>query len=218
MSIQSHILLKSGRLSPFVKYIEKVISETVPLVQNKIPISDVDIVVYDNPLGAIPEIGIGGYTPGAHLIFISIDPSFEHLHTTINTQLNRTLAHELHHSLRWHNPGYGETLIDALVTEGLADHFDLEIFGGLPQPWSAALSGKEDKELMEKAKGEFSNKNYDYSSWFFGNEKLGIPRWTGYSLGYRIVEEYLKKHSKTKPSLLYAAKTREFISDNFDEK
>jgi uncharacterized protein YjaZ len=211
MNINLHILLASGTLKPFIKDIENSFNNTVSEVPKYLPIHDVDVIVYDNPEGTVPEQGIGGYTPNKNLVYISLDPSFVNLKESINSELKRTLAHEFHHTVRWINPGYGETLLDALITEGLADHFDLEIFPELLQPWSEAFNDNELKELMEKAKKEFNNTEYDHFAWFYGNEELGIPRWTGYSLGFKIVKDYLKKHPGQKPSKLYSAETNTFI-------
>lgn len=211
MNINLHLLLGTNRLNSYEKAIRTIFSETLSKIQEKMPIHDVDIVMYDNPEGTVPEQGIGGYTPNAHLIYISLDPTFPDLLKSINTELKRTLAHELHHTLRWENPGYGENLLDAIITEGLADHFDLEMFNESPQPWSVAFTEQELAKQLEKAKEEFENKDYDHFAWFYGNEELGIPRWIGYSLGYKLVKDYLEKHPNKKPSTLYNVKTSEFL-------
>jgi uncharacterized protein YjaZ len=211
MTIQTHILLGSRRLQPHAKDIDAAIVKALPFIEEKLPIKDIDIVVHDNPRGSVPELGIGGYTPNAHLVFISLDPSFPKIKESICIHLKHTLAHELHHTMRWRDPGYGITLVDALITEGLADCFDLEVFGGESPPWSRALSDEEFNRMIKKAQGELHNKKYDHSSWFYGNSNMGIPRWTGYSLGYKMIRDYLQKHPDKKPSLLYATKTDTFL-------
>ncbi len=42
-------------------------------------------------------------------------------------------------------------------------------------------------------------------AWFFGSDELGIPRWTGYSLGFKIVRGYLARNPGTKASALATA-------------
>ena len=93
----------------------------------------------------IPEIGVGGYTDprdGNVVIAIADDVQREALETWIPA----TVVHELHHSSRVRTgPGYGVTLGEALVSEGLADHFVSEMFPSTPSlPWDNAfrLSGK----------------------------------------------------------------------------
>jgi uncharacterized protein YjaZ len=211
MNIQLHLLLGSKRLVPFSNIIKDNFEKALPFITSKIPIIDVDVVIYDNPEGTVEEQGIGGYTPNAHLVYIPMNPEFPNLHNSINTELKRTLAHELHHALRWQNPGYGETLLDSLITEGLADHFDIEVFNQSPQPWSIAFSDSELSELMKQAEKDFQNKEYDHYAWFYGNEELKIPRWAGYSLGFKIVKDYLQKYPGKKPSQLYSATTNDFV-------
>ena len=48
-------------------------------------------------------------------------------------------------------PGYGITLAEALVTEGLADHFVAEAFPDTPpQPWDHALSAEQETRALAK--------------------------------------------------------------------
>lgn len=211
MSITPYILLGSGRLKPFTEQIYEAVKEAIGRVNNKVSISNVDIVIYDNPHGAIPEIGVGGYTPDAHVVFISLDPDFSQFEDTLSKELGRILTHELHHVLRWKSPGYGETLLEALITEGLADHFDVEVNKNEPESWCTILSKKQILDLLAKARKEFDNKNYDHNAWFFGSEDKGIPRWAGYSLGFELVNEYLQKYPEKKPSNIYTLRAEEFI-------
>lgn len=210
MNINLHILNASGTLTQYLKTIEMSFKEALEQIRNRIPISNIDIVIYDNPTHAIPEIGIGGYAPTPNLIFVSIDPKFPNLKNSIENELKRTLAHELHHCVRSRSVGYGDTLLEALVTEGLADHFNLEVYGGKPHPWDIALSEEQIKDYLEKAKTNFNDKNYDHNSWFFGSKEKDIPRWTGYTLGFKIVKRYLEKNLDKKPSKIYTTKAEEF--------
>ena len=87
--------------------------------------------------------------------------------------------------------GYGTTLAEVFVTEGLADHFVAEAFPDTPpQPWDHALSGEQETELWRRAQSVLDVPHgYDHQAWFFGGGDL--PRWAGYTLGYRIAEAYL---------------------------
>ena len=88
-------------------------------------------------------------------------------------------------------PGYWITLAEALVTEGLADHFAAEAFPDTPpQPWDHALSAEQEAELWQKAQPILDvPRGYNHRAWFLGDGDL--PRWAGYTLGYRIAEAYL---------------------------
>ena len=122
-----------------------------------------------------------------------------------------TLAHECHHAARWQTVGYGETLFEGIISEGLADHFAQEITERKDlHLWDRALKSKQIKEWLTKAKKEFDNKKYSQYDWFFGSKERGIPKWTAYSLGFYLVDNYLKKHLDMKASTLYKTKAGEF--------
>jgi len=206
-----HLLNASGSLMPFKKDIESITKISVKKIVNVIPVSDVDIVLYEDPQSAISHLGIGGYTPNAHLVFIPFDTRHKHLRNSIRERLEGTIAHELHHALRKRILGYGDTLLEAMISEGLADHFDIEITNKEPDQWDTALTDKQMTAFHKKAKKEYFNKKYDRSAWFFGSKGKGIPKWAGYTLGFNIVSAYLKKHPDKKPSQLYRTRAEEFI-------
>jgi Predicted Zn-dependent protease (DUF2268) len=143
---------------------------------------------------AIPGIGVGGFAdPATGDVSVWIDEAPPGgLKAALETWVPATLAHELHHSSRIRmGPGYGITLAEALVTEGLADHFAAEAFPDTPpQPWDHALSAKQEAELWRKAQPILEVRGgYNHQAWFLGGGDL--PRWAGYTLGYRIAEAYL---------------------------
>jgi predicted Zn-dependent protease DUF2268 len=137
---------------------------------------------------AIPEVGVGGVTaPKGGDVFLWIDGTPPGgLRHALKTRIPQALAHELHHSSRIRTgPGYGKTLGEALISEGLAEHFVDEVFPATPpRPWDRALSKAEERSLWRQAEPVLW-RTYDQNTWFFGGYK--VPRWTGYTLGYRIV-------------------------------
>lgn len=211
-NINLHILKASGKLTPYVGEIGEIFDETIDKVLENISVSNVDVVIVETSYGVIPEIGIGGQTYGQNVLFIYLDtkfPGFEN--KTLKEELPRSIAHELSHVIRWRIIPYGETLLGTLIWEGLADHFEMEINNKAPQAWSVALNANQISKMMKKVKEEYYNKDYDYIAWMFGSKEKGIPKWTGYTLGYKLVAEYLKKHPDKKPSQLHNLKAKEFI-------
>ena len=175
-------------------------------------IRDIDIAIVDNPERIIPEVGVGGFTYSDNFILISLDPEFPGFNDrVINIELQRVFVHELSHAARWKTVGYGKTLLEALITEGLADHFEKEITNKNPNPWSVALDKSQIKQMMKRAEKEYNNKNYNHNEWFFGSKEKGIPRWTGYALGYNLVAEYFEKNPSKKSSQLHNLKAEKFI-------
>ena len=204
LTIRLHILEASGRLTPFVKVIEKKANEAIGKIVRRIPLNDLDIIFNDNPKSTIPELGIGGYCGDANTVFIYLNPEFKNFNKTINEEIERTLTHESHHCLRLRTVGYGETLFEALISEGLADHFDIEVTKKEPSLWDVALTDNQIEKMKEKARKEYASKDYNHNDWFFGSKKKGVPKWTAYTLGYRLVDKYLKNNPGKKPSRLYA--------------
>ena len=211
MNINYHILNARGTLTSYIKTIVGIFNNTINKIAKKIQISNIDIVIEDNPDDTIPEIGIGGYAPNANLIYISLNPKHPQFKISLTENLERTLIHEIHHCMRWRSIGYGKTLLETIISEGLSDHFEIEISNKKPNPWSIALNKNQIKIFLKKARKEFNSKKYNHSEWFFGGKKENIPRWTGYSLGFYLVGEYLKKHQNKKASQLFHTKAEKFI-------
>lgn len=138
------VLDADPHLRPVGSVLRRVIQAAVRRTQSVLPLERqrVDMVVRYDPQSVIPEQAIGVYTPNSNLILISVDPGRGVFRRKFRLALPRTIAHELHHAVRWMNPGYGKTLGEAIVTEGLTAHFELEVFGGRPNPWDVALPKK----------------------------------------------------------------------------
>ncbi|MBL7158999.1 hypothetical protein ISS85_00780 [Candidatus Microgenomates bacterium] len=213
-NVNLHLLQASGRLKEHIPNIERNFEQTLSRVREKIDVTDV--VVYDNPRGAIPEVGIGGRAVTDHFILISLDPEFERFTEVISKQLPRSLAHELYHCLRYQELGFNRNLLQAMIDEGLADHFSYEITDLDLQPWDKALNPEQIKRFGTRALKECRNERYNHDAWFYGSSqqrfsrKPKIPRWAGYTLGHMMVEEYFKINPGTEASELYNVEAEEF--------
>lgn len=207
MGIEFHCLNTSGKLDKYKNKIIDKAKESMNIIRGFIPIDNVDIVIRYSETAILTILG---YSPDANTIYLSIDTQNQNIESIIDSQILRTLSHESHHCLRWRDPGYGETLYEAMVTEGLADHFDIEITGNEPQPWSIVLTDEKLQEMEQKAKAFYWSK-YDHNLWFYGTNASEIPNWTGYSLGFKIIDEYLKI-SHEKPSKLFSKSAREIYN------
>jgi uncharacterized protein YjaZ len=138
----------------------------------------------------IPQIGLGGFTDAQGNVFVVLE---EPLREDAGDWLPALIAHELHHANRIRaGPAYRGTLAEALVFEGLADHFAEEVFpDSPPAPWAHALSSEDAAALWRRMESVLNVPyGYDHDAWFFGSDPT-IPQWAGYSLGYRIVAAYL---------------------------
>jgi hypothetical protein len=143
---------------------------------------------------AIPGIGVGGFSGRDGNPQIAIDVNRGALHKALETWIPLTVAHELDHSSRIRTgPGYGKTLGEAIVSEGLADHFAAEVFPDAPKaPWDDAVTKDQERESWLRARRSlWSRFGYDHAEWFFGAGSF--PHWVGYTLGYDIVGAYLDR-------------------------
>jgi uncharacterized protein YjaZ len=208
-NIHISILNESGRFDSILDAIRVQTNNAIELARTKIQLSDVDIIFSYNPVETIPHLGFGGYTPDAHTVQISVDMDNAELVCALDEELVHTLLHEFHHAMRLRSVGYGDTLVEALVTEGLADHFSVEATGGAPSLWTQGFSNEELEALLVRARAEFDNADYSHEDWFFGGN--GLPKWGGYALGYFIVGKYLAEHPGVTAASLCNVEAREIL-------
>lgn len=201
----------SGAIRDREPAIRSVLIATLARVRKALPVSGVTITVIPDPSGTIPGYGVGGYTPSAYGVKIYIDPSFSD-NAVLRDHVALTLAHELHHAVRWRGPGYGRTLLEALITEGLADRFAIDVLGVPAPPWSDAFPREQTAHFLDLARAEFASPTYDHDRWFFGAAG-SLPRWTGYTLGFRLVEAYQDRHPGATPARLVDTPASLFLPD-----
>ncbi|WP_299908154.1 DUF2268 domain-containing putative Zn-dependent protease [uncultured Paracoccus sp.] len=179
-----HFLNTRHALTPIMPEIRAAAREAIAQAEAHADLPRFDLVIRGQAGGGIPDWGVGGHAPAPGLIEVTLNPArFD------PALLMRTLVHELHHLIRWDGPGYGKSLGEALVSEGLAGHFVLQVLGGRPDPWDATTPSA---GLAKRALTEWSRLQYDHAEWFFGKGK--IRKWTGYGLGHRLLAEHLAQN------------------------
>ncbi len=183
------------------KLIVNEVRQGIAAIKSLMPINDLRIRIVDDPQGVIPEIGMGGYNPNAQELILYVDADYNDLEEALQEHLIPQLAHEVHHAKRRRSVGYGNTLLQAAVSEGLADHFSMEVSGISPPPWSVALTGEELEAWTVTARKSWYQ-TYNHRAWFLGTDP-NIPRWTGYSIGFELVRNYLSSHPDRSPSDLH---------------
>lgn len=183
-------------------------------IHKLLPQTNLDIVFMHAPRATIPEEHIGGRSTSSSHIFVYLDAKYPELNRVIKEELKKTLAHEYHHACRWKTVGYGQTLGEALITEGLADHFTQEVFKCAIPRWSSALSQNDLEKYKKEALLEINSYDYNHVAWFFGDKK--IPRWAGYSLGYEIVRSYMQKNSTASAAKMADTPAKIILDEVFD--
>ena len=167
-----------------------------------------------DPKSTVPEIGVGAIPdPGTGEAYLTIDDhSSIGFRASLATWLPASLARVLFLSSRIRTgPGYGITLGEALVSEGLSDHSVDQAFPRTPpQPWDhRQMTARQEAGLWKRAKRDLVVPGgYDHPLWFFGaGGRNALPRWSGFTLAYRIVSPYLASGRKPAKAVATAAET-----------
>jgi uncharacterized protein YjaZ len=192
-SIKHYIANSTGGLNNLTEMISKSLNKVIPIVEKELDAEQIDIIFVSAAALAIPEYGIGGSSPGPNHLYVSFDPKSDKI---TQEGLNETLLHEIHHCMRWRNPGYGETLGEAMISEGLACLYEEQHSGNAPIYAKVSLND----DQIAKAKKQINSKNYNHSDWFFGSKD--IARWFGYSYGYQLCRDYSTKTGKKASELV----------------
>lgn len=173
--------------------IKVILEETIKVHATKasrlLGISYVNITVYPNPNFVVLETGEGGYAVSGDWFQIYIDPTRpeKELVKIINKNIPLTIYHELNHVARWNKTGYGSTLPEAIISEGLASVFVAENWNKANSPWIKYSQEEIDKLIqIYQKRDKNSDGKYNHDDWFYGTGDL--PKWAGYKLGFRIVK------------------------------
>ncbi len=155
-----------------------------------------DIVVQNIPGRVIPELGLVGFAPTSSLVQMTFDATNDSLADKVGEPLERMVAHEVNHVLRWRGPGYGATLGEAIISEGLAGQFTRQLYANAPEHWE--VPEEDDLLHLDDVLADWGAR-YDHAVWFFGAGDK--PHWLGYRLGYRIVGRHIEASGKNAADL-----------------
>ena len=217
-----HFLEAEGTLAPWRERLAAEACQThdrlATLLAPDLGMPRIDMLIQRLPGQAIPELGMGGHSYRRGCMSITLDPDNQAFAASLGDgQFSRLLTHEVHHCMRYDALGYGETLGEALVSEGLADQFDCEAHTKPGQPWTDALTRAQWPDVLARMEPNLSTNIYsftDHAAWFYG--RLGdkpIPRWSGYSVGFHLVGAYLAANPQTRASRMAGTPVEEVLAD-----
>jgi uncharacterized protein YjaZ len=159
--------------------------------------------------------GVNGFAPYANTIHLFISPTKFTLKS-----IEETVAHELNHAifLYYRDSASELTLLETFVFEGLAENFREEVVGGESSPWSKVLNENESKEALLSLEKSLNSKGDSiYQDVFFGG--CGFKKWTGYSIGYKIIKSFRSTYShKTWDEIMKMNAKEIFNSSPFAKK
>lgn len=181
-----------------VDKIERAYKNAAATAEKLLGLGEIDVVCISDASMVIPEIGVGGYTPDRYLSYLYVDPEFD----ITEQEIYNTLCHELHHAKRYDGEGYGKTLFDSMIFEGLAVAFEEEVSGSQAFMPSQLASRGDTESLVQKVKRHFDATDFEHFRWFIFDKSGKLPRWAGYEVGYYLVQQYLARHPNKKASEL----------------
>nr|WP_315421789.1 DUF2268 domain-containing putative Zn-dependent protease [uncultured Pseudomonas sp.] len=184
-----HWLEASGCLAEFRQALTGEFDIAYQAISRYLPAPRLDVLIQRLPGETIAELGLVGRAYRSTMFSLTLDPDNPNFAASLEGgAVHRHIVHEVHHCLRMAGPGYGWTLGEALISEGLAGQFVRRVLGSKPEPWERAL----DLEALQAAPvsvSELAATYYDHSAWFFGTGDQ--PKWLGYALGYQMVGQWL---------------------------
>ena len=128
------IEFKTGTRAADQRILTRIIFAASARVSEYLPLQDVSFTVEVDESQVIPEWGVGGYCEEGQPISLAVE---EKRQQDWERYLPPTIFHEWHHLARWRGPGYGKTLLEVMISEGLAQHFEVEVGGGEPPVFCA---------------------------------------------------------------------------------
>ena len=193
--------------------ISKIIENCVDRCNEELPHNHFPIFVFVFPWFSKNEEydffhGTMGVAPFFQSMHLFITP-----HVFTEKSLAETIAHEYNHLVfqDYHGLSDQNTLLDHIVMEGFAEVFREEVVGGKPAPWSVLLTRREAEKKLKELESLYEVKGFGiYSDIFHGSDMY--PRWTGYSIGYRLVKDFRAKNFNMKWKNLMILEAKEILS------
>ncbi|NKB83366.1 DUF2268 domain-containing protein [Ochrobactrum grignonense] len=181
-----HWLTASGGLEEFQEHISIEIAEAFRTLEHFVLPPKFDTLL-DRSIHVIPEIGILGRAHNSMLFSLNFDPENPNFKPSlIDGTLQRQLLHETHHCMRMAGPGYGWTLGEALVSEGLAGHFVQYLMNTPSELWESAVN-IDVLNAHRPSVAELQSTDYNHAEWFFGRGRFPVGlviQWGSNSCGF----------------------------------
>jgi len=85
--------------------------------------------------------------------------------------------------------------VDYLVFEGRADSFARLVYPEMAAPWTEALVPAQEARYWQAMQPYLDTTSVEtHRRFMFGGGGYQVPRWTGYTIGFHIVQSYLQGH------------------------
>ena len=179
---------------------EKALLKAVPLVKegllksSKLLSTKNDLIInvsstkskfVKNDMDGVTALTMNGYT-----MFLSINENA----AKWRQFLAGTVAHEFNHAIRFQRIDQKDrTLLNNIVSEGLAQCFEYQLTGSL-RPWSTAITRDQARTIWVKLKEKLDVESRDMQDRIFIKQKdKEFPHWSGYTVGYLLIKKRLEE-------------------------
>ena len=154
-----------------------------------------DIIIYPNHAWTDETGGVDGYAMSGGVLQIKVDLRNEKfkIDDVLGVPLKGTVFHEVNHIARWQGPGYGWTLLESTVSEGLATAYEKMIIAPNPVPHGEYEQDLDKLLSFYKNRDKEKDSTYNHNSWFLGFDPE-YPKYLGYKVGTYIVETALENN------------------------
>lgn len=171
--------------------IKSVVEKHTLLAGNALSLTTMNVSIYSNKDWCINQTGDGGYTASPDWIQFFVDPTKSKLiPKIIESSFPANIYHEMHHARRMKKVGFGENLLEVVISEGLAIVFAEEMFEKFKAPWGI-YSKSEIEKLIKLFDANKWDRKFNYEEWFLGH---GKPHWLGYKVGTYIIRELKRRN------------------------
>lgn len=195
-----HWLDATGDLSAWRDRITAQINDAYRMMAPFVTPASMDILIERGNENVTPETGMRTEITRPNLATLVFDPYNDHFAETLkNGLIPRQMINTSHRAMRAAGPGYGFTLGGAMVSEGLAAQFVRLVCDSPLEPWDTALSD-DVLATMWPDQRTLMNTKFDHAEWFSGAGDK--PRWLGYTVGAKIVENWLLSGADLSPERL----------------
>lgn len=177
------------------------------------PTPTVCIIAADSTWTHLPDMGgVGGFTPGAGRIWLTILPT-----SGWEGRVGYAVAHEYHHGawLALHGERDPITdLADYLVFEGRADSFAQQVEATEDVPWIHALTPAQERSTWRVMQRHLDAEDAGLLLGLMFGGAEGVPRWSGYTIGFHIVQAFLRTHAQVGIAEWTAMEARALLRDS----
>jgi uncharacterized protein YjaZ len=177
--------------------VEAVVCSAYKDICQQLPYHEGDVAICLMAVGAIQQDVVGTCIGSSTLLTI---PAAQ-----IGWQpwVKYVLAHERHHSAWGYHyyyirGGQRRDLLVSLISEGSADSFAHSLCPDMHPQWVAALSPEEEMlqwQIIQPLLDIPDPTGSLHRRFFFGSDDSSTPASTGYTIGFHILQGYIKRHS-----------------------